>query len=573
MYRLLDLFAGAGGMSLGFVQSGRFEVAVAVEKNENAQTTYMRNHEHTAMLSDVLDIADYDLFQCEYGTFDVIVGGPPCQGFSNANRQKNHIVSQNNSLVKKYVEIILNLRPKAFVMENVRMLKSEIHRFYCSYDDNFEFDRLGLTIYDETICLLNTECPVIDIDQYLLNSQLISELILPEKTYYALRMFLKNSSNEQKREKVLKEKSKQCIKIIALLPARSPEISRFYVDFEQTALNAFIDFAGGAITFEEAEPRMTAYINLQRLMMHAKELLDNNIIVDSLRVGPRGVYVNTKSYSVYDYISRKLGELYDISDNVLNAAWFGVAQLRERYIALGIRNDLGVQPELPAAEFESAEYRTVRDAISDLESVAPSFNIDEAPINLNNGYQATELTVQLRNSAILANHIATETRDTAKKRFEALRPGQNFHDLDRSLIEDTYTRPERTQNSIYLRLEYDKPCGTVTNVRKSMWIHPVIDRAISIREAARLQSFPDNFVFVGTKDSQYQQVGNAVPPIMAKAIASKLAQLLDWCNLVNDEQGGFPNGRLINNGTAAADDVKNSIKEHGSRNDRKEVSA
>ena len=60
-----------------------------------------------------------------------------------------------------------------------------------------------------------------------------------------------------------------------------------------------------------------------------------------------------------------------------------------------------------------------------------------------------------------------------------------------------------------------------------MWIHPTLDRAVSIREAARLQTFPDSFVFAGTKDEQYQQVGNAVPPILARAIASKLKEMLD----------------------------------------------
>ena len=59
-----------------------------------------------------------------------------------------------------------------------------------------------------------------------------------------------------------------------------------------------------------------------------------------------------------------------------------------------------------------------------------------------------------------------------------------------------------------------------------MWIHPVKDRALSVREAARLQTFPDSFVFTGTKDKQYQQVGNAVPPILAKAIAERLDALL-----------------------------------------------
>ena len=77
------------------------------------------------------------------------------------------------------------------------------------------------------------------------------------------------------------------------------------------------------------------------------------------------------------------------------------------------------------------------------------------------------------------------------------------------------------------RLDSSKPSGTVINVRKSMWIHPTLNRAISVREAARLQSFPDRFVFKGTKDSQYQQVGNAVPPYLAKAIADSVIRILN----------------------------------------------
>ena len=64
------------------------------------------------------------------------------------------------------------------------------------------------------------------------------------------------------------------------------------------------------------------------------------------------------------------------------------------------------------------------------------------------------------------------------------------------------------------------------NVRKSMWVHPELDRAISIREAARLQTFPDTFIFEGSKDSQYQQVGNAVPPVLSNAIARSLVKAL-----------------------------------------------
>ncbi len=71
-----------------------------------------------------------------------------------------------------------------------------------------------------------------------------------------------------------------------------------------------------------------------------------------------------------------------------------------------------------------------------------------------------------------------------------------------------------------------------------MWIHPTLDRAISVREAARLQTFPDSFVFCGSKDKQYQQVGNAVPPIMAKSIAKKLAQTLNKSLLLQEKENG-----------------------------------
>ena len=138
----------------------------------------------------------------------------------------------------------------------------------------------------------------------------------------------------------------------------------------------------------------------------------------------------------------------------------------------------------------------------------------------------SDLAKELRNAKVLKNHIITKTTDVAMERFRALNQGENFHALDDSLKTNTYTDISRTQNTIYLRLDYEQPSGTVVNVRKSMWVHPVKDRAVSVREAARLQTFPDSFVFVGTKDKQYQQVGNAVPPIMAKAIAKKLANQL-----------------------------------------------
>ena len=199
-----------------------------------------------------------------------------------------------------------------------------------------------------------------------------------------------------------------------------------------------------------------------------------------------------------------------------------------RFVILGVKRNISTKIDLPKGHFAEDQYRTVRDAISDLETIKPVYDLkDDCGIQLPSMKNLSDLAASLRNSNILKNHIITKTTDVAMERFKAIKQGQNFHSLDESLKINTYTDIARTQNTIYLRLEYNEPSGTVVNVRKSMWIHPILDRAISVREAARLQTFPDSFVFCGSKDKQYQQVGNAVPPIMARAIADSLARILD----------------------------------------------
>jgi DNA (cytosine-5)-methyltransferase 1 len=177
---------------------------------------------------------------------------------------------------------------------------------------------------------------------------------------------------------------------------------------------------------------------------------------------------------------------------------------------------------------DPANYVTVKQAISDLARYKPTVgSMDEIqkrhymPV-INSFYR--KLVLNNKDKKIF-NHVCTETREVAKKRFEKIEQGKNFHALPDDL-KSTYENPERTQNTIYKRLVYNLPSDTVVNVRKSMWIHPELNRAVSAREAARLQSFPDNYVFFGTKDSVYQQIGNAVPPVLGRAVAEKVLELL-----------------------------------------------
>ncbi len=156
MYKVVDLFAGAGGLSLGFMQTQKYDIKVAFEKIPHMQDTYRRNHPHVEIQGDVC-AADYADIKRRYGDIDVVIGGPPCQGFSNANRQKNTAINQNNMLVKQYLRAILELQPKAFVMENVSMLRSDVHRFFMEKKDVDLVERCGIPVKDTILHLLDEE--------------------------------------------------------------------------------------------------------------------------------------------------------------------------------------------------------------------------------------------------------------------------------------------------------------------------------------------------------------------------------------------------------------------------------
>lgn len=309
----------------------------------------------------------------------------------------------------------------------------------------------------------------------------------------------------------------------------------------KTAFQAVVDFYEGRLAIDRIKDKIEPSIMIQRMLSKAQEIFENNIVVDKY-VQDNGLAAQIRSFAVYDYLKKILEAPendYVIYSDVLCAADYGAPQKRMRFVVIGIKRSISAKIALPKGHFDADEYRTVRDAISDLEDVKPVIDLadDQNGIVLQPKENLSELASSLRNSLILRNHMVTKTTDTAMERFRALKQGQNFHSLKDSMKTNTYTDAARTQNTIYLRLNYDEPSGTVVNVRKSMWIHPTQDRAISVREAARLQTFPDSFVFCGSKDKQYQQVGNAVPPIMAKSIAEKLAQILEK-NLAGRERNG-----------------------------------
>ena len=536
MYKVVDLFAGAGGLSLGFMQTKKYDIKVAFENNPAMQKTYKKNHMGVDVRDDVC-LADYDDIQKKYGKIDGVIGGPPCQGFSNANRQKNHAISQNNMLVKQYIRAIRELSPKAFVMENVSMLRSDVHRFYLDEADNELFGQEKYEIHmQNTKLVLLDKAYMFDCAKTIARSpSAITANIWPEDCYVSLNVVYKMSKNHQKLLKTLKKHKK---KLLEYADVYADERKKSDIESNDIALRSYEAFSAIKQFFDEKleadklKDVIEPAIMIQRMLSKSKEIFDNHLVVDKCDYAENGDLVAyIKSYAVFDYLKALLGtdsNGYEINQDVLCAADFGAPQKRKRFIVIGIKKSLTDTVQLPIGIFSEKDYRTVQDAIGDLQNVPTVTDVaEDIGTPLKKADDISELGKSLRDTDTLFNHIITKTRETAMERFKVIKQGENFHSLNDSLKTNTYTDANRTQNTIYLRLAYNQPSGTVVNVRKSMWIHPELNRAISIREAARLQTFPDSFIFCGSKDKQYQQVGNAVPPIMAKAIAEKLADQLE----------------------------------------------
>lgn len=532
-YSIVDLFAGAGGLSYGFLQTGRFEVKAAFENNKNAQKTYKKNHGDAAVYDDVADALTVEIKQ-KLGMVDVVIGGPPCQGFSNANRQKNHAISQNNSLVKKFVQAVLHLNPTAFVMENVSMLKSNVHQFFVDENDGETIKKYGIQTTATTIPLLDAEFLFEGAEDVVADVEAINRFLWNEEKYLVLNVIFKNLKNGQKLVAALKKHHKKLLQLAADLVAIEGDD---YLSEEWKSVGRAIqNYFEHTSDVKEAETLCVSIqpaIMLQRMLSKALEIHENKIVVTGYNRN-HGLVAEVTSMAVIEYIKKILGSSssgYVIKDGVLSATTFGVPQKRMRFVIIGVKKEQAPDGvELPEGIRKENEFNTVWDAIADIEDIdtTSDVSVGDNGIKLPDvSEEISELGRLLRNSERLYNHVATDTTPRALERFKAIRQGSNFHSLAPEL-RTTYSDPKRTQNTIYLRLNYNAPSGTVVNVRKSMWIHPIKDRALSVREAARLQAFPDSFVFCGTKDSQYQQVGNAVPPILAKAVAEHLCTYLDY---------------------------------------------
>lgn len=205
---------------------------------------------------------------------------------------------------------------------------------------------------------------------------------------------------------------------------------------------------------------------------------------------------------------------YKSKTAILWASDYFVPQKRNRFFL--VANNLNLDFNFPEPNVQKV---TVEEAIYDLPILENGENKEISEYRSNNLNDYTKI-VRGQNKFASQNFVS-RNKDFVIDRYKHIKQGQNWKAIPEKLMSN-YTEVNNTHSGIYKRLDASKPSVVISNYRKNMLIHPFEDRGLSVREAARLQSFPDDFIFKGSLSHIQQQIGNAVPPLLAKAIFERI---------------------------------------------------
>ncbi|WMJ87754.1 DNA cytosine methyltransferase [Anaerocolumna sp. MB42-C2] len=328
------------------------------------------------------------------------------------------------------------------------------------------------------------------------------------------------------------------------------------VDFDEAALKTFKDNHGNA---EAMKLDLFDHSNIERIVSYIKQ---KNIDLDVLVGGPpcQGFSIagprdmNDKRNSLYLAMVKLADKLkpqavvlenvpgmlqtnggiganriiedfkgigYTITPKLLYAPDYGIPQIRKRVFFVGLR-DSETEFEFPEAILDSKHYITCEDAIGDL----PSLQTDEGEIIYGEEIQeyakpaVNDYQKRMRsNSSVVQNHIGSIPIEKTKKMISLIPEGKNYKALPEEY------RGLYKYHEALTRYNSKKPSLTINTGHRSHF-HYMYNRIPTVRESARLQSFPDDFIFYGNKSQQYKQVGNAVPPMLGYVVATKLKEYL-----------------------------------------------
>lgn len=660
MPTFIDLFAGAGGFSEGFLQAeyGKkyFDFLLASDINSTCEVTHrMRYNKQLGLNTQFItkDITDSDFIENllssiekNFGkrSIDVLVGGPPCQSFSLAGERKKN--DKKDDLFYYYLKVIEAIKPKYFVMENVkgiltkdngkvkeRILKeirsivdynklseliSEIQKICSSQPDfknqqeikliikslelaksrhdaeearrvmyldvlrklnNLKFSEEEKQYIQKSLLSTKNELPTTETESYFksISDRFVeayrNQKDVPESERNIIRQGLVLLSRQQ----ILNEIKKKSIKEINIALLKESEYKTNFDNItDYLSESSIIEtlFSAADSLYLKASPKQKEVINwLKNTIVITTEGIASNL--DRLK---RIFSDNQRILSLIDSSS-----LYRINAPIeLVASDYGVPQNRLRVVFIGCRNDQKIIDEIPPtitekdkvtvaeaigdlnyiginstelrydekfrARFEASKYgnikRTVDGKLKGNPPVMKTFaqwsrdgrlsekrfpslsNSKRAYTPINEWAEYSEKTVSY---AELQNHQTSNHNDTVQARYAIIR---KYGDYDiAKMKEPNNPLLLGTNKRDYHCLDEGKPCTTIMTLGDD-FAHYASNRALTVREMARLQSFDDSFVFQGKRTTggdrrkieipQFTQVGNAVPPLMARAIALEI---------------------------------------------------
>ena len=611
--KYLDLFAGAGGFSEGFLQAYTddkyYDFRLASDINENCELTHrVRYNKMLGLDTEFLcqDITDESFLpnlikKLRGQQIDVISGGPCCQSFSLAGRRKK--LDKRDDLFYHYFKVIKALRPKYFIMENVKgmltkdggQIKERILREIRSIVDDTQMESILLFLDQHLKPLLSSalyssicarlyleESDNADIDKknkiFFANlDQQLKEItkLLPyhisksDNAINTIRHGLLLLQKKQQREEIRKQ-------VIQLKTNAHIDNDIFVVGY-----NDIIETISDAQILEnifKALDEVSQMVACSSGILQFKQSLD--IYVSSLDECfdfIRSQFINKQDELVkYDEMMKKV-RLYNIKEPiVLLSADYGVPQNRERVVFIGCRNDQKIITEIPATITKEQKV-TVYEALWDLDMVGngevvttyknPKIidkfeklkkfrsvqgNVDKEGMLYSDwskqgrlGHRFTfntppfyvmnmdELECDASHKQMeLFNHQTSIQSQMVRERLQIIAKYKDYDKAKNELKKKALDSHKR--NYVVLNPEGQSP--TVCTMPDD-FIHYAASRPMTVREMARLQSFDDSFVFQGKRQTggnnrqneipQYTLVGNAVPPLMARAIANTILSYIN----------------------------------------------
>ena len=285
---------------------------------------------------------------------------------------------------------------------------------------------------------------------------------------------------------------------------------------------------------DKKDPRNSLFIEFVRFVKHFQPtffVMENVTGILSMQT-KSGELVKDVILSEYN----KAG--YNVEIYVLNAAEFGVPQKRIRVFFIGLKKEILYDREMlkPKGFLFGDNQITIEQAIMDLPQISAGAGKEpvEYPCCPQNKYQKWAR----QKSTAVYNHIAMKHSARLVERFSHIGYGQSVPDVAQEYQQRQRGNANKISGRTYsqnnMRPYPNRPSPTVPASFQSNFVHPYIDRNYTAREGARLQSFPDSYIFCGKRTtmsweknlSQYQQIGNAVPPLLAKGIAESIARYL-----------------------------------------------